>query len=78
VEDRRTLKSTPIVAVELSESNWSSQYRISTVHCEQGPCLHGGMLSLHADFPAPEGPIIRIFSVGNDSSEAIFANNFGK
>ena len=26
----RTLKSTPIVAVEDSESNWSSQYRMST------------------------------------------------
>lgn len=30
---RPTLKSTPIVAVEDSESNWSSQYRISTVDC---------------------------------------------
>ena len=26
----------------------------------------------HADFPAPDGPIIKIFSVGRDSSDAIF------
>jgi len=26
---------------------------------------------LRADFPAPEGPIMRIFSVGSDSSDAI-------
>lgn len=26
---------------------------------------------LRADFPAPEGPIMRILSVGSDSSEAI-------
>jgi hypothetical protein len=25
----------------------------------------------HADFPAPEGPIIKILSVGRDSSDAI-------
>ena len=26
---------------------------------------------LQADFPAPEGPIIKIFNVGNDSSDAM-------
>ncbi len=27
------------------------------------------VVSLHADFPAPEGPIKRIFRVGRESSE---------
>lgn len=31
---------------------------------------------LQADFPAPEGPIIKIFSVGKDSSGAIVRKLF--
>lgn len=34
-----TLKSTPIVAVEDSESNWSSQYRISTADVKSASLL---------------------------------------
>jgi len=62
-----------MVAVEDSESNWSSQYRMSTVmRLDACMCSELGWF-LRADFPAPDGPIMRIFSVGSDSSDAIFA-----
>lgn len=30
---------------------------------------------LHADFPAPDGPMSSIFRVGRESSEAMISNN---
>lgn len=80
-----TLKSTPIVAVEDSESNWSSQYLMSTV--EQCNISIWGALNVgeggmerevRADLPAPEGPIRRIFNVGLDSSVVISTVVFRK
>jgi len=35
----------------------------------------GGVKDLHADFPAPDGPIIKIFNVGRDSSDAIVTDH---
>lgn len=79
----RTLKSIPMVAVDDSGSNWSSQYLVNTVHSVSGICFVDHLIAshpisrkkevgnAHADFPAPEGPMSSIFRVGSESSEAI-------
>jgi len=72
--DGSTLKSMPMVAVEESGSNSSSQYLVSTVHGISIPWVFVtsvSMTSLQADFPAPDGPIRSTLMVGKESSDAM-------
>lgn len=79
-----TLKSMPMVAVADSGSKTSSQYLVNTeTRCQLVSFtviqlnLISGPIS-HVLFPAEDGPIMSILSVGIESSEAMIPNGVPK
>jgi hypothetical protein len=59
------------LVVTVSDQYWGGCWLAHTKWgMRQGRCL------VHADFPAPEGPIIKILSAVRDSSDAIDSMRF--